>query len=82
MVEKGHRQEFSIVFIRIDHKNDTIKCSKQSEQSTFLLCGVLPFCFVVKLVFWLDRLKCHREMLEFATQPKHITGCDVAFNLV
>ena len=32
--------------------------------------GVLPFCFVVEL-------KCHRHMLEFVTQPKHITGCDV-----
>ena len=52
--EKGHRWEFSIVFILLDHKNDTIKCLKQSEQSTFLLCGVLPFCFVVKLIFWFD----------------------------
>ena len=40
----------------IDHKSDTIKWSKQSEQSTFLLLwevwrthfGVLPFCFVVE----------------------------------
>ena len=44
------------VFTVIDHKSDTIKWSKQSEQSTFLLLwevwrthfGVLPFCFVVE----------------------------------
>ena len=54
---KGHRRQFSIVFTLIDHKNDSIKQSKQGEQSTFLLFGVmsksthfevLPFCFVVE----------------------------------
>ena len=50
------RQCCIVVFTVIDHKNDTIKWSKQSEQSTFLLLwevwrthfGVLPFCFVVE----------------------------------
>ena len=49
--EKGHRRQCCIVFTVIDHKSDTIKWSKQSEQSTFLLLwevwrthfGVLPF---------------------------------------
>ena len=27
----------SVVFSLVDHKNDTIKCSKLGEQSTFLL---------------------------------------------
>ena len=32
-----------------------------------------PFCFVAELIFCFDRLKCHRHMLEFVTQLKHIT---------
>ena len=71
----------------MDHKNDTIKCSKQGELSALVLLwavsksahfGILPhfrcriFCF--------DRLKCHRYMLEFVTQPKHKTGFQVGFN--
>ena len=52
----GHRRQCCIVFTVINHKSGTIKWSKQSEQSTFLLLwevwrthfGVLPFCFVVE----------------------------------
>ena len=55
LLQKGRRRKFSIIFTRIDHRNDTIKCSEQGEQSTFLILwvvsksthfGVLPFRFV------------------------------------
>ena len=65
--KQGHRRQFCIAFTVIDHKNDTIKWSKQSEQSmggveenplwgfTMLFCcGIFRF----------DRLKRHQYMLE------------------
>ena len=71
----------------IGEKNDTIECSKQGEQSSFVLLwavskssyfGVLQhFCC---RIFCFQRLKCHRYMLELVTQPKHISGCEVGFN--
>ena len=48
----------------------------------FLSCAPPPEKIPGSAPVFCDRLKCHRDMLEFATQPKHITGCDVAFNLV
>ena len=36
------------------------------------------FCCRIFSAF--DRLKCYRYMfIEFVTQPKHITGCEVGF---
>ena len=44
---------FYRLYSYIDHKNDSIKCSKQGEQSTFLLLWVVFCCGK----FWFDGLK-------------------------
>lgn len=77
VIQKRKSALVSVVFTLIDHKNDTMKCSKLGEQSTFLLLWAriqwticIPLGFYRFVLFWLilkyrvwfDTLKCHRYM--------------------